>query len=501
MRSIIIIISFIVVLNLSATIINIPADQPTIQEGINVSVDGDTILVADGVYTGNLNKYINWNGDEKHLIVKSVNGPDNCIIDAEDSGTVFDFYGTNQDSIDIIEGFTIKNANSSGIICYYASPTISNNIIINNTSNNGGGIYLYHSNAIIINNIIMQNLATPCIWPGWSFGGGIYISYGSPIVYNNKIINNSAYVNEIESSASDGGISAHHSNVLIKNNLISNNSGLSNGSYTIGGVNVSGNEFIPIIQNNTITDNSGTGLAVSVKGHILNNICTMNSGKGLYISNNFIGEIDNNNVWGNEQNYYNCPAGIGDTSWGTNNNGTASDSCYNICEDPLFVSNSNENYFLSQFDAGQNSQSPCVNAGYGLPIEFGLEEYTTRTDLIFDEGYVDIGFHYLGYEPQGSDEEVISIQNNFLNNYPNPFNPTTTIEFSIQNNSKVELTIYNIKGQKIKTLFHNEFAKGSHSIIWNGDDETGELVSSGVYLYKLNVNGKNKAVKKCLLLK
>jgi hypothetical protein len=89
----------------------------------------------------------------------------------------------------------------------------------------------------------------------------------------------------------------------------------------------------------------------------------------------------------------------------------------------------------------------------------------------------------------------------FVNNFPNPFNPTTTIEFSIQNDSKIELSIYNNKGQKIKTLAQNEFTKGSHSIIWNGDDELGEPVSSGIYFYKLSVNGKTKAVKKCLLLK
>ncbi len=102
----------------------------------------------------------------------------------------------------------------------------------------------------------------------------------------------------------------------------------------------------------------------------------------------------------------------------------------------------------------------------------------------------------------------ISINQNYLSNHPNPFNPsgagrspTTTISFSIQKDSKIELTIFNIKGQKIKTLVHNEFTKGYHSIIWNGDDESGKPVSSGVYLYKLNVNGKSEAVKKCLLLK
>ena len=86
-------------------------------------------------------------------------------------------------------------------------------------------------------------------------------------------------------------------------------------------------------------------------------------------------------------------------------------------------------------------------------------------------------------------------------NYPNPFNPSTTISFSILNDSNVELYIYNIKGQKIITLVQNEFTKSSHSIIWNGDDDSGKSVCSGIYYYKLNVNGKTEAVKKCLLLK
>lgn len=114
------------------------------------------------------------------------------------------------------------------------------------------------------------------------------------------------------------------------------------------------------------------------------------------------------------------------------------------------------------------------------------------------------------YDAYSLDGEIqVGIGNNeigicdqqLLVNFPNPFNPSTTIEFSIQNNSKVELAIYNIKGQKIKTLAQNDFNKGSHSIIWNGDNESGNPVSSGIYYYKLDINGKTEAVKKCLLMK
>ncbi len=85
--------------------------------------------------------------------------------------------------------------------------------------------------------------------------------------------------------------------------------------------------------------------------------------------------------------------------------------------------------------------------------------------------------------------------------YPNPFNPTTTISFSIPEESKIEIAIYNLKGQKVKQLVNDKLVEGQHSIIWNSEDDTDKKVASGIYFYKLSVNGKTEAVKKCLLLK
>ena len=93
--------------------------------------------------------------------------------------------------------------------------------------------------------------------------------------------------------------------------------------------------------------------------------------------------------------------------------------------------------------------------------------------------------------------ELIKLHKNF----PNPFNPTTVISFSIPEESKVDLSIYNIKGQKVKSLVKESFESGNHSVIWDGNDDTDKSVSSGVYFYKLKVNGKSESVKKCLLLK
>jgi len=88
-----------------------------------------------------------------------------------------------------------------------------------------------------------------------------------------------------------------------------------------------------------------------------------------------------------------------------------------------------------------------------------------------------------------------------IRNFPNPFNPETTIEFNLIEDGEVQLDIYNIKGQKIRSLLTDQIIAGEHSIVWNGKNASGKKVSSGVYLYKLIVNGKTEAVKKCLLLK
>ena len=108
-------------------------------------------------------------------------------------------------------------------------------------------------------------------------------------------------------------------------------------------------------------------------------------------------------------------------------------------------------------------------------------------------------------EVDNSPDETLAISSfDFkLQNYPNPFNPTTTISYALPQNTKTaQIEIYNLKGQKIKSFPINQFSPSSiQQIIWNGKDDKNQSVATGIYLYKLNVNGKTKAVKKCILLK
>ena len=233
----------------NAKIINVPSDQPTIQAGIDAAIDGDTVLVAGGTYTGPGNVMITLK--KKGIIVKSQNGPSNCIIDSQGTGyfgfgDTWSYEGLNA----IIEGFTIRNCAGPGFYFYAGacpaiieniiefcgaggitirggSPIIRNNIIQNNegsgidcSSNSaqiiantirgnraekGAGINLYSSSASIINNIISDNHAK-------TLGGGIYAKKDTSRIIINTIVHNS--------SRSGAGIYISESNQTLINNIV-----------------------------------------------------------------------------------------------------------------------------------------------------------------------------------------------------------------------------------------------------------------------------------------
>jgi flagellar hook assembly protein FlgD len=85
-------------------------------------------------------------------------------------------------------------------------------------------------------------------------------------------------------------------------------------------------------------------------------------------------------------------------------------------------------------------------------------------------------------------------------NYPNPFNPETTIRYRIPNPGVVELTVCSTIVQKVRTLLNSREKRGEHAVQWDGRDDFGKRVPSGVYLYRLKTSG-SFAFKKMLLLK
>jgi len=87
-----------------------------------------------------------------------------------------------------------------------------------------------------------------------------------------------------------------------------------------------------------------------------------------------------------------------------------------------------------------------------------------------------------------------------LSIYPNPFNPFTTISYSVSEDIATEIVIYNIRGQRVKELLNKVVDAGQHEITWNGKDESGNNVSSGIFFCRI-VSGTKSVVKKMILLK
>jgi len=203
-----------------STVINVPGDQPTIQQGIDASVDGDTVLVQPGTYVEN----INFNGHNivlgsLFLTTGDTSFISTTIINGDSAGSVVTFENS-EDSAAGITGFTITNGhsdNGGGIKCLNAStPTIKYDRIYNNLADfKGAGIYCGDSsNALITNNAIDSNFAANAD-PVYNGGGGIACYFSDPIIAENLISFNKA--------PSGGGVGCFESSPLIKNNSITQN--------------------------------------------------------------------------------------------------------------------------------------------------------------------------------------------------------------------------------------------------------------------------------------
>jgi len=139
-----------------------------------------------------------------------------------------------------------------------------------------------------------------------------------------------------------------------------------------------------------------------------------------------------------------------------------------------------------------------------LLIRFRLNSDST---LNRDGFYMDDLKLYVSDNPPTAIENMLSnmIPHDFYmkQNYPNPFNPSTIIEFGLKSAAKVNLTIYNILGQKISELANNQFQAGRYRINWDGKNTHNQMVGSGLYFYHLEVvpaQGKKKEFRKKMIL-
>jgi len=111
--------------------------------------------------------------------------------------------------------------------------------------------------------------------------------------------------------------------------------------------------------------------------------------------------------------------------------------------------------------------------------------------------WFDLDVTVTGIEDQ---KPFVPVEFSLEQNFPNPFNPSTVIAFSLIKDANVNLIVYSILGNKVATIYSGKAGKGRHEIEWNGKNDSGIAVSSGIYLYRLEV-GVNSLTKKMLLVK
>jgi len=508
MKTLILIFVLLISTCLYSTIINVPADQPTIQEGIDISVDADTVLVQPGTFIEN----INFNG--KNITVASLflttqdtTYISQTVINGGNIDSIVKFEN-GEDASTMLTGFTVTNGQASdggGIYCSSSSPTLQNLVVSDNMASWGGGIKCeWESNPILTNvNIISNNgnnggglhcqsnsspvLNYVTIMDNIGFhGGGVYCENSNPIIKNSTILNNQA--------ENGGGIycingsSPDLINIDISDNMSASGGGgiycQDNCNPTIIGCLISGNQAVqgaamyfrsesnPILTNLTVADHSYGG--------------------GICCNFNADAILTNCIFWDNIPYDFNVISGSIVAAYSDIQSGWAGEG--NIAEDPLFLDSGTHPYSLLE-------DSPCINAGIPDTTGLNLPEFDLAGNPRVYGGRIDMG----AYENQnvvGANEDLIPLVTKLNQNYPNPFNPTTTINYSLKENLKVSLNIYNIKGQKVKQLVSNsagQLSAGQHSVIWYGKDNNNKSVSSGIYFYKLKTNNFEKTRKMILI--
>lgn len=348
-----------------AKVIHVPADQPTIQAGINAAVNGDTVLVSPGTYVEN----INFNG--KAITVKGSNGPSVTTIKGN-PGAVTVTFNNGEGTASVLQGFTISGGGISyttGVNIISASPSIIGNKIIDNHWCDGAGISVNWGSPIIKGNTITNNFHDLC--SGGTGGAGISITgqgtaqiIGNVISSNNAgngfagggislwaagapvLMNNTFSNNTIQTQGGAIGIEACCSNAVIVQNLV-----IGNSAPQGGGIAYSTDSGAPVIVNNTLVGNqssNGMGSGMYFFSYssspiaLFNNVISVPTGQTAVYCVNTVPAFTSNDVY--------APQGTGYSGLCTDQTGLNG----NISANPLFVNNGN-----SRLKGG----SPAIDAG------------------------------------------------------------------------------------------------------------------------------------------
>jgi Secretion system C-terminal sorting domain len=337
-------------------------------------------------------------------------------------------------------------------------------VILDAQGHNAVISFVYSENVILNDLTICNGYNSLC-------GGGITMWLSSPELHNLTIRNNNALWG-------GGGVyCGADSNPLMTNITIINNY-----SYEEGGGILCYSGSNPRLVNVTIADNVSAGMG--------GGLCCRNSEPAII----------NSIHWGNDPSALFSSDGIPGSpgliiAYSDIQGGFSGVSIPDSLTLNWLAGNLNAAPLLEDYQLTANS--PCIDAGtayfeYEGEVIVNLEEneyYGTAPDLGAWE-----------YNPVEEDVNIIENEKLKMKNYPNPFNPETTIEFTLFQAEDVHLAIYNLKGQKIIELCKQPLSAGIHKYQWDGDNSAGTKVSSGVYFLNLTTETLHTS-KKVLLIK
>jgi len=126
--------------------------------------------------------------------------------------------------------------------------------------------------------------------------------------------------------------------------------------------------------------------------------------------------------------------------------------------------------------------------------------HTYHATALYNEEFESEPSNEVEIDMVDADDTIVPTVTELRGNYPNPFNPETTIAFSLKNASHVTIEIFNIKGEKVRTLVDKELHAAYHNIVWDGRDNRGRLVSSGIFFYRMKTDEYNN-VRKMIMMK
>ncbi len=387
----------------SALVIQVPGDAATIQAGIDLALDGEVVLVADGTWLGTGNVDLDFGG--KAITVRSISGPAGCVINcfsliADHRGF---WFHNGEGPGSVLRGFTIASgseASGGGIRCNGASPTIVDCVITDCTAASyGGGIYGGNSSPRLINCRINGCTANS--------GGGAYFSGGAPWFESCRLDNNAALGDTLP--ALGGGLYSNSSSPAILHSVIENNSaGLFGGGIAAWGSTVATGNCL-------VTGNSagvgGGGIYVSLTTLDADSFTVAGNGAPagpvMYVFDSTV-TVTDSILRGAATPALGVPDPVIVVETGAmpgvvySNVEGGYPGAGNISDDPLFTTGPAGAWYLGREASGQPADSPCLDAGSGpadsicfngVDGQVCLERLTTCSDQRANDGMADMGWH------------------------------------------------------------------------------------------------------------